>query len=229
MSSRDRILDAAEHEWQQNNAYAPSIRAIAQRSNLNVALISYYFNNANGLNEAMIARVAKRVRHKLPDSTANSGKNIEQLFKIVDLWLRMLIDDRAIRIFIYGSPFLGHPRVTAARSYAENLIRRRAAEALQEVPTSNVTPEEIVDVVIGPPLYALASWGDAIDFESLRARTYNHLMRLGLNYEQRSVASPPAPPPTLVDSPKPKPKPKRKPKEPNHLPVRRSSDLDFID
>ncbi len=177
MDTKEQILEAAEAAWVASNGVAPSIRGISTAAGTNIALVSYYFNNSNGLQEAVIGRCARRLR----DSMASDESGVDkQLFNIVQSWTRIVASDQGIRLFIYGPIFSTHPRVVASRSAIENMVRQAATDAISSQSTPNVTPEEVVDVVFGPTLYSLLNWGDNIAPEALCARTFNHLNRLGL-------------------------------------------------
>lgn len=234
MDTKEQILEAAEAAWVASNGVAPSIRGISTAAGTNIALVSYYFNNSNGLQEAVIGRCARRLR----DSMASDESGVDkQLFNIVQSWTRIVASDQGIRLFIYGPIFSTHPRVVASRSAIENMVRQAATDAISSQSTPNVTPEEVVDVVFGPTLYSLLNWGDNIAPEALCARTFNHLNRLGLRRgdiarvvpEQEStdmveVAVVKVLTEELIDKPDLAP-----PKTARKRSSRRASGLDFID
>ncbi len=60
-SKRERILRAARSLFAQNGVAATSTRDIAQKSQVNLALINYYFNNKEGLYLSVILSFAAEV------------------------------------------------------------------------------------------------------------------------------------------------------------------------
>ena len=181
METKERILVASEEAWLASGGIAPSVREIAGRAEANIALISYYFNNSKGLVEATVAYVATRLRTNMGIGERSIDK---QLFNIIENWIDIVSMDRGIRFFVYGPHFANHPRVVAARSAAENEVRNAAAEAISVMSDARITSEDVVDVVFGPVLYNLLNWGEGMTADALRARVFNHLLRMGLSREE---------------------------------------------
>ncbi|HEU4718546.1 MAG TPA: TetR family transcriptional regulator [Bacteroidia bacterium] len=62
---KDHLLDIAEELFSENGFDATSVRALAERAGMNVAMVSYYFGSKEKLFEAVIIRKTAYIREKL--------------------------------------------------------------------------------------------------------------------------------------------------------------------
>lgn len=64
MSTKERILDAAEQLFSQHGYAATSLRAITSRAGVNLAAINYHFRSKEALLEAVLVRRLGRINQK---------------------------------------------------------------------------------------------------------------------------------------------------------------------
>src|SRR5438874_6342967 len=65
MGVKEKILDVAEELFAEKGFEATSVRELAGKAHVNVAMISYYFGSKEKLFEALIEDRASFLRHKM--------------------------------------------------------------------------------------------------------------------------------------------------------------------
>lgn len=98
---RDRLLASATELAVEQGFESCGLREIAARANVSSGMISYYFNDRQGLYEAMVQRAFDRIAHQISDlaakTTADEGDRLSELVRIqvemlsADPWLPKLI------------------------------------------------------------------------------------------------------------------------------------------
>src|ERR1700732_4679792 len=95
MTTKDRILDAAERLFGENGVEATSLRAITAEAGVNLAAVNYHFQSKEALVQAVIGRRMgpwNAQRLALLDAyEAEAGEAAVPLEKIIDAFLRPVI------------------------------------------------------------------------------------------------------------------------------------------
>ena len=96
MTTKDRILDAAEHLFARDGIEAPSLRAITAEAGVNLAAVNYHFQSKDALVRAVIARrvvpVNQRRMELLEACERGAGDGPLPLEEVVDAFLRPVIE-----------------------------------------------------------------------------------------------------------------------------------------
>jgi AcrR family transcriptional regulator len=132
MDKKDHIMSKAVELFAEKGFEATSIRELAAKAEVNVAMINYYFGSKDKLFEAMVEKKASFMRDKLEDIAANKKlSDIEKVDAIIDNYVeRMLLQPDYTRVL-----------------YQELLTKQR--EGLQEIIKKKITGnKEIIKSII---------------------------------------------------------------------------------
>jgi AcrR family transcriptional regulator len=92
--TRDKILQAARELFEEKGFDFASVRDIAAKADVNVALINYHFGSKESLLAALIEDMATLMHVKLSDiSNSNAGPE-EKLFQTVELVLERIFENK---------------------------------------------------------------------------------------------------------------------------------------
>jgi AcrR family transcriptional regulator len=96
LSTRERILDAAEHLFAQRGFHGVSIRDITGRADVDVALANYHFGSKRGLLEAVLLRRADELNSdriaRLDAVLLQCGRRRPSLDAVIDAFTHPLLD-----------------------------------------------------------------------------------------------------------------------------------------
>ncbi len=96
MTTKDRILDAAEHLFARDGIEAPSLRAITAEAGVNLAAVNYHFQSKDALVRAVIARrvvpVNQRRLELLEACERAAGDGPLQLEEVLDAFVRPVVE-----------------------------------------------------------------------------------------------------------------------------------------
>jgi AcrR family transcriptional regulator len=96
MTTKDRILDAAERLFARNGFEPTSLRAITGEANVNLAAVNYHFQSKEALVQAVIGRRMGPVNDRrlalLDAYEAEAGDAPVPLEKIMDAFLRPVVE-----------------------------------------------------------------------------------------------------------------------------------------
>jgi AcrR family transcriptional regulator len=96
MTTKDRILDAAERLFGENGVEATSLRAITAQAGVNLAAVNYHFQSKESLLHAVIARRLNPVNEKrlamLDACEENAGDGPLPVEQVLDALLRPIFE-----------------------------------------------------------------------------------------------------------------------------------------
>jgi len=84
---REQILVAAEQLFAEHGYDGTSIRALAGKANVNVAMISYYFGSKEKLFEALVEYRAAFVYERLKSLSEETSDPVERMEKVLDFYV----------------------------------------------------------------------------------------------------------------------------------------------
>jgi len=84
---REQILVAAEQLFAEHGYDGTSIRALAGKANVNVAMISYYFGSKEKLFEALVEYRAAFVYERLKSLSEETSDPMERMEKVIDFYV----------------------------------------------------------------------------------------------------------------------------------------------
>jgi len=147
MSTKERILDAAERLFAQSGVEATSLRAITNEANVNLASVNYHFHSKDTLVHAVIARrmgpINERRLAMLAECESAAGSGRLPLDKVLEAFLLPVLEAAAKHAPDFG-PIIGRiytePKEFAEKMYKGHLeaVAKRFfaafARALPELP-----------------------------------------------------------------------------------------------
>ena len=128
MTTKDRILDAAEHLFARDGIEATSLRAITAEAGVNLAAVNYHFQSKDALVHAVIARrvvpVNQRRLELLEACEQAAGDGPLPLDGVLDAFVRPVVEIYASRAREF-TPLMGRiytePGDYVERVYKEHL------------------------------------------------------------------------------------------------------------
>ncbi|MDY0000224.1 MAG: TetR family transcriptional regulator [Polyangia bacterium] len=100
MKPRERILEAADAIFGEVGFDAASTRAIAERSEVNKALIHYHFKSKDGLFGSLLDRYYERLGAVLMSSLQGEGDPRDRLARLVDAYMVFLRENRNFGLIV---------------------------------------------------------------------------------------------------------------------------------
>jgi AcrR family transcriptional regulator len=94
MSTRERILEAADHLFGEVGFDAATTRQIAERSEVNKALIHYHFGNKDDLFNTLLDRYYERLDDALRAALEAPGSLRDRLRRLIDAYVDFLSSNR---------------------------------------------------------------------------------------------------------------------------------------
>ena len=89
-----QILKVAEKLFSEKGFDGTSIREISKLSNVNVAMVSYYFGSKEKLLESLIIFRTSDLKNSLEDIIADSGTPIQKIEKFIQLYIERIDNNR---------------------------------------------------------------------------------------------------------------------------------------
>src|SRR5581483_8261607 len=128
MTTKDRILDAAERLFAREGLEATSLRAITAEANVNLAAVNYHFHSKDALIRAVIRRRIGPVNEKrlamLDECEAAAGDGPLPLDSVIDAFVRPVLEISRSHAREFG-PLMGRmyaePSAFIERIYNEHL------------------------------------------------------------------------------------------------------------
>ena len=90
LAVRQQLLASARNLFAKHGYDAVSTRALAEAAQVNPAMISYYFDNKQGLYEAMLADVFQPLVQRLGGLLASAGEQPRPIHTFLDAYMRTL-------------------------------------------------------------------------------------------------------------------------------------------
>ncbi|SEQ38918.1 forespore capture DNA-binding protein RefZ [Piscibacillus halophilus] len=102
LSTKQRIMDAAAQLFYYNGFNGTSIRAITEKADVNVSLISYHFKNKQGLLEFMTVDYFEKYLELLDEITQNEEplSNLDDFFQAIEQIIHYKYDHFQFSCFI---------------------------------------------------------------------------------------------------------------------------------
>jgi AcrR family transcriptional regulator len=90
MTKREAILEAAEELFADNGFDATSIRELAGRAGVNLAMINYYFGSKEKLFEALVEYRASYLRERIHDLQKEELHPVEKIERLIELYVERI-------------------------------------------------------------------------------------------------------------------------------------------
>ena len=153
---KDRILDAATSLFAQRGFHGVGVREIASAANVNVAMISYYFNGKVGILQAIMDGFFERYMQLLDGANDLSKSPEECLRELVRRIIHMARENTDATLVTYHELPLDNPeirelkaeRVSQLVSSVGGLIARFGFEPTDRFPLSIVGPS-LISMIFG--------------------------------------------------------------------------------
>lgn len=98
--TRDRILDAAQLEFQRSGTAGTRTQEIADQAGVNKALLHYYFSTKDELAQAVFRRAAKRLIPPVMGELASENPLETKVRRVVQLYLDLLTEAPELPIYV---------------------------------------------------------------------------------------------------------------------------------
>lgn len=149
-NTEDKILNAAETEFQQKGYDGARMQSIADRADINKGLLHYYFKTKDRLFEAIFAKAFDLMVQRMNKIFASDEPLMEKLDAFLDQYLRMLSRNPAIPRFVINE-LNRHPKKFVKRMLGrknkpdvQNILEQIQKEMDQE----RITPLDPVHLLI---------------------------------------------------------------------------------
>ncbi len=93
MKKKEQILEVAETLFAEHGYEGTSVRKLAVKARINVAMISYYFGSKEKLFEALVEYRAGTSREKLEELSRKDYDPVTKIEKLVDLYVDRIFDN----------------------------------------------------------------------------------------------------------------------------------------
>lgn len=93
-SKQIEILQIAEKLFAENGFDGTSIRAISDKANVNVAMVSYYFGSKEKLLESLILYRTTDLKNKLEDLLDEKNSPLEKIEKFIQMYIQRVDENR---------------------------------------------------------------------------------------------------------------------------------------
>lgn len=163
-NSKEKIMEAAAQLFYYNGFNGTSIRAITNKANVNVSLISYYFKNKQGLLEHMTVDYYENYIKLLEDliDVYNSNQSIESFFQLIEEIIHYKYDRFQFTCFIQRELSLDNMFIREIFSTyvaKEKYLFEKITETLSEYVSLNDIQKEMFYIQLksllnGPFIYA---------------------------------------------------------------------------
>ncbi len=102
LSTEEKIINAATDEFAELGYAGARVDSIAERGDVNKAMIYYYFKSKERLYERILTDITTGIYSQVKQAVVEGREPIEQLYSIISMYMDMLsgIDRRFLRIMM---------------------------------------------------------------------------------------------------------------------------------
>lgn len=93
MTKRESILEAAEELFAENGFDATSVRELASKAGVNLAMINYYFGSKEKLLEGLVEYRASFMRERLEDLQKENLHPTEKIDKLIEIYAEKIMSN----------------------------------------------------------------------------------------------------------------------------------------
>ncbi len=123
---KDQILDVAEELFSQHGFDGVSIRELAKKADINIAMISYYFGSKENLYVAVIERKMVTIREDIGEAFPNGeGLAWDKLTYIIDRYVDKIVGNRKFMNIVFselGTSQREHIHAFLSKRFADNQL-----------------------------------------------------------------------------------------------------------
>jgi AcrR family transcriptional regulator len=152
---KDHILDVAEELFSTNGFDGVSVRDLAKKADINIAMISYYFGSKENLYVSILERKMITIRQDIQSAFPNGGGAWDKLSYIIDNYVDRMVENRRFMNIVFTE--LG----TIQRENISNFLRSRFVDnqnAFREIIQQGIAdgefrkvdPQLTIVSIIGP-------------------------------------------------------------------------------
>ena len=116
---KNQILDVAEELFSANGFDGVSVRDLAKKADINIAMISYYFGSKENLYVALLERKMITIRQDIRSAFPNGGSAWNKLYYIIENYVDRMVENRKFMNIVFSE--LG----TTQREQISNFLRNR--------------------------------------------------------------------------------------------------------
>lgn len=133
-----RIIEIAERMFAEQGYVGTSIRDIAKKSGINIAMVSYYFGSKEKLMEAIFKYRTEQAWFSMQETFLNSDiAPDEKIFKLLDSFLERIGEKAFFHSIVIRQQLLGERspvihQLDEAKQYHHNLVKKVIAEGQEK-------------------------------------------------------------------------------------------------
>jgi len=201
MDKRTHILEIAEEMFAHNGFDGTSVRELAKKAEVNLAMINYYFGSKEKLFEALIEKKASvmlgRLKSLYEDSSQNAWQKLESL---IELYISRIVENQNYFLIIQRELLLDqreqfHQNILRIFEKNQEQIQLLLKDGQDKGFFKKVDPELISVTITGTIMQAfkkMTSWGIAFanedekkhSMEEMKEKLKTHLFEMLKSYLQ---------------------------------------------
>jgi TetR/AcrR family fatty acid metabolism transcriptional regulator len=185
--TRNKIIMAARDLFEEKGFDSTTVREIAAKANVNVALINYHFGSKDALLESLIEEMANATHFKLHDINKSSAKPEEKLHQAVELLIDKIFANKKYYQMIHRELSMNqrpdiHDKISKVLKRNRNEIKTIIEEGQQKkVFRKDIDIELTIGTMFGlihQVTHAGLKLGLQDEDSKLKPRLYQHLLEV---------------------------------------------------
>ncbi|MEM8969415.1 MAG: TetR/AcrR family transcriptional regulator [Bacteroidota bacterium] len=171
--TEEKILDAAKEIFSQKGFDGARMQEIADKADINKAMLHYYFRSKQQLFERIVESHIQLITPKLVEAISDSGTVIENLERLVDIYIDTIIENPSMPMFLLNE--LSQRRVDAFKQMKKVLEREKAIAKLFQKMKEEQKRGVLKEI---PPHHLLLSVMSLIVFPFIAWPVFQHLIEI---------------------------------------------------
>jgi AcrR family transcriptional regulator len=196
LDKKEHIINTAIELFAERGYEGTSIRDLAAKADVNIAMVNYYFGSKDKLFEAMIEYKASYIRERLEEIINNTTKSdIEKIDSVIEIYVNRLLSQHSYHRIIHQELMLQqresiHNSIIKLFSLNLQIIKNIIEEGIKKKVFKKVDPELTVSSITGTINQVMLSKSmccillnkerdvNPYTDENFRKRLINHLKQL---------------------------------------------------
>lgn len=196
LDKKEHIINTAIELFAERGYEGTSIRDLAAKADVNIAMVNYYFGSKDKLFEAMIEYKASYIRERLEEIINNTTKSdIEKIDSVIEIYVNRLLSQHSYHRLIHQELMLQqregiHNSIIKLFSLNLQIIKNIIEDGIKKKVFKKVDPELTVSSITGTINQVMLSKSmccillnkerdvNPYTDENFRKRLINHLKQL---------------------------------------------------
>ncbi|MDE3143527.1 MAG: TetR/AcrR family transcriptional regulator [Bacteroidota bacterium] len=155
IDKKEHIINAAIELFAEKGFEGTSIRDLAAKADVNIAMVNYYFGSKDKLFEALIEHKASYMRERLEEITADKSKSdIEKLDVVIETYVNRILSQRYYHRIIHQEIMLKqreevHNNIISIFSKNTEIIKNIIEHGIRKKVFKKVDPELTFATILG--------------------------------------------------------------------------------